>query len=164
MWDTTPDAELLKAAETGDLNTPAGLANQVDRLMASPRLDTGMRAFFTDMLELDTFDNVSKDALALSQVERAVWPPSAKEETLRTVIGLTLHENGDMRDLMTTRKTYINRNLAAIYDVPFDFDGDWVPYDFHAGRRAAAASSPRSACCPCSPIPAKARPPNAASR
>ena len=30
--------------------------------MASPRLETGMRAFFTDMLELDTFDTVSKDA------------------------------------------------------------------------------------------------------
>ena len=41
----------------------AGLAKQVDRLMASPRLDAGMRAFFDDMLQLDTFDTVSKDSL-----------------------------------------------------------------------------------------------------
>ena len=129
MWDTTPDAELLKAAQTNQLDTPAGLAGQVDRLMASPRLDTGMRAFFSDMLQLDTFDNVSKDALLYPKwnVQLAA---AAREETLRTTIDLSLHDNGDMRELMTTPKTYINRNLAAIYGVPFDFDGDWVPVTF----------------------------------
>ena len=129
LWDTTPDAELLQAAQTNQLDTPAGLAGQVDRLMASPRLDTGMRAFFSDMLQLDTFDNVSKDALLYPKwsVQLAA---AAREETLRTTIDLSLHENGDMRDLMTTPKTYINRNLAAIYGVPFNFDGDWVPLAF----------------------------------
>ena len=63
FWNTTPDAELLKAAQTNALDTSAGIATQVDRLMASPRLDTGMRAFFSDMLQLDNFDNVSKDSL-----------------------------------------------------------------------------------------------------
>jgi len=131
MWDTAPDAELLKAAEAGDLNTAAGLEKQVDRLLASPRLETGMRAFFTDMLELDTFDNVSKDALIYPKWGGAM-APSAKEETLRTTINLALRENGDMRDLMTTRKTFINRSLAAIYDVDFSFGGDWMPYEFPA--------------------------------
>jgi len=129
MWDTTPDAELLKAAESSELDTAAGLAKQVDRLMASPRLDTGMRAFFSDMLELDNFDNVSKDSLLYPKWSVAM-AQSAREETLRTVIDLSLHDNGDMRDLMTTSKTYINRNLAAIYGVPFSFDGDWVPHEF----------------------------------
>lgn len=132
LWDTTPDNELLKAAETGDLNTSAGLEKQVDRLMASPRLDTGMRAFFSDMLELDTFDNVSKDSLLYPKWSVAM-AASAREETLRTAIDLSLHQNGDMRDLMTTPHTYINRNLAAIYGVPFSFDGDWVPHDFAPG-------------------------------
>jgi len=63
LWDTTPDAELLKSAESNELGTPAGLEKQVTRLMASPRLEAGMRAFFNDMLMLDTFDTVSKDAL-----------------------------------------------------------------------------------------------------
>lgn len=129
MWDTTPDSELLKAAQTGELSAPDGLAKQVDRLMASPRLDTGMRAFFSDMLELDTFDNVSKDSLLYPKWSVAM-AASAREETLRTAIDLSLHDNGDMRDLMTTPKTYINRNLAAIYGVPFSFDADWVPHQF----------------------------------
>ena len=129
MWDTTPDAELLRAAQTGELNTDAGLNKQVDRLMASPRLDTGMRAFFADMFELDTFDHVSKDSLIYPKWGSAM-AVSAREETLRTTIDLTLHANGDMRDLMTTRKTYINRSLAAIYGVPFAFNGEWVSNEF----------------------------------
>jgi len=129
FWNTTPDAELLKAAQANELGTPAGLATQVDRLMASPRLDTGMRAFFSDMLQLDTFDNVSKDSLLYPKwsVQLAA---AAREETLRTTIDLALHDNADIRELMTTSKTYINRNLAAIYGVPFNFDEDWVPLAF----------------------------------
>jgi hypothetical protein len=129
MWGTTPDTELLRAAETGELKTLAGLEKQADRLLASPRLDAGMRAFFTDMLELDTFDTVSKDGLIYPKWGAAM-ATSAREETLRSTINLALHENGDMRDLLTTRKTFINRSLAAIYDVDFTFDGDWMPYEF----------------------------------
>ena len=129
MWDTTPDSDLLQAAQTGELNTAPGLEKQVSRLLASPRLDNGMRAFFTDMLELDTFDNVSKDPLIYAKWSGPM-ASSAKEETLRSTIDLALHQNGDMRDLMTTRKTFINRSLAAIYDVDFTFDGDWMPYEF----------------------------------
>ena len=131
MWDTTPDDELLKAAASGDLNTNAGLARQVDRLMASPRLDVGMRAFFDDMLELDTFDTVSKDSVLYPKWGSGMGT-SAREEVLRTVIGLTLHDNGDIRDLMTTRQTYIDRRLAVLYRIGFPFTGDWVKYEFPA--------------------------------
>lgn len=131
MWNTTPDAELLKAAGNGELDTSAGLARQVDRLIASPRLEVGMRAFFDDMLELDTFDTVSKDSLLYPKWGSAM-ATSAREETLRTVIGLTLDDNGDIRDLMTTRQTYIDRRLAMLYGVAFPFTGNWVKYEFPA--------------------------------
>ena len=131
LWNTTPDAELLAAAKSGDLNTAAGLDKQVTRMMTSPRLDVGMRAFFNDMLELDTFDTVSKDSILYPKWSSTI-AASAKEETLRTTIGLALHDNGDMRELMTTRKTYINRALAADYRLAFPFKGDWVAYEFPA--------------------------------
>jgi len=135
LWDTTPDEDLLKAAEAGEVQTPAGLAKQVDRMMTSPRLETGMRAFFADMLQLDTFDNIVKDTLIYAKYNQK-FATSAQQETLRTVIDLTLKSNGDVRDLMTTRKTNIDRTLAAIYDVPFNFEGEWMPYEFpkEAGR------------------------------
>lgn len=131
MWDSTPDTDLLQAAEMGDLNTPAGLEKQVDRLMASPRLDVGIRAFFNDILELDNFDTVSKDSILYPKWSSGI-AASAKEETLRTVIDLALHTNGDLRDLMTTRKTFINRSLAADYQLPFQFKDEWMPHEFPA--------------------------------
>lgn len=131
MWNTTPDSELLRAAESGELMTDAGLTKQVDRLMASPRLDSGMRAFFDDMLELDKFETVSKDSLLYPKWGSGM-ADSAREETLRTAIGLTLHDNADVRDLVTTRESYLDRLLAVIYRVPFPFTGDWVKYEFPA--------------------------------
>ena len=131
MWNTTPDAELLRAAGDGELNTSAGLAKQVDRLMASPRLDAGMRAFFEDMLQLDTFDTVSKDSLLYPKWGSGM-ADSAREETLRTVLDVALHENRDIRDLMTTRESWIDRRLAVLYRVPFPFSSDWVKYEFPA--------------------------------
>ena len=135
MWDTTPDAELLKSAESGELNTPAGLEKQVDRLMASPRLEVGMRAFFTDMFMLDTFNVISKDSLFYPKWAGPM-AAAAQEETLRSTLDVALHQNGDMRDLMVTRKTLINRSLASLYGVPFSFKDDWAPYEFapEAGR------------------------------
>ncbi len=129
LWDTTPDAMLLDAARTGALNDSAGVTQQVDRLMASPRLITGMKAFYTDFLELDSLGGITKDTTIYPKYSDAV-AVSAKEETLRTMIALTLDERGDLRDLLTTRKTYINRVLAAIYEVPYNFDTEWVPYEF----------------------------------
>ena len=131
MWDTTPDAELLRAAESGELQTPAGVSKQVDRLMASPRLETGMRAFFRDMLQLDTFADITKDVLIYQKYTPQI-ANSAQEESLRMAIDLSLRSNQDVRDLMTTRKTEIDRTLASIYNVPFNADGDWMPYEFPA--------------------------------
>jgi hypothetical protein len=83
------------------------------------------------------FDTVSKDSLLYPKWGSGM-ATSAREETLRTVIGLALHDNGDIRDLMTTRQTYIDRRLAVLYRVPFPFTGDWVKYEFPAIPAAAA--------------------------
>jgi hypothetical protein len=131
LWDTTPDAALLEAARTGALSEPAGVAQQVDRLMASPRLITGMKAFYSDFLELDSFSAITKDSTIYPKYSDLV-ASSAKEETLRTMIALTLTEKGDLRDLLTTRRTFINRSLAAVYDVRYNYDAEWVPYEFAA--------------------------------
>ena len=129
LWDSTPDAALLKAAGAGELATADGVAAQVDRLMGSPRLATGMRAFYADFLELDT--QVVKDPTVYPKYSDAI-AASAREETLHTMVDLTLTQGQDLRDLLTTRKTYINRPLAAVYGVPYNFDSDWVPYEFSA--------------------------------
>ena len=129
LWDTTPDMELLSAARSGALDSDAGVKTQVSRLMASPRLETGMRSFFADFLELDTLGTITKDPTIYPKYSDEI-SASAREETLRTTIDLVLKNDGDFRDLFATRKTFINRSLAWIYDVPYNLNGEWMPYEF----------------------------------
>ncbi len=129
MWDTGPDAELLAAAKSGALDTPEGLQRQVARLQASPRLADGVRAFFTDMLQLDAFEGLTKDASIYPKFSQTV-ADSAREETLRTVVDQLVTRNRDYRDLFVTRETWLNRSLAAVYKVPFVSQEEWAPYTF----------------------------------
>lgn len=131
LWDSGPDAELLDAARSGALNTEAGLKQQVDRMRASPRLRDGFRAFFADMLQLDAFDGLTKDPSIYPKFSQAV-ADAAREETLRSIVDQLVVKNADYRSLFTTRDTWINRNLAAVYKVPFASKEEWAPYTFDA--------------------------------
>lgn len=129
LWDTTPDAELLAAARSGAIHTEAGLRQQLARLTSSPRYEEGARAFFADMLQLDGFDNLVKDPSIYPKFNQAV-SAAAREQTLKTTIELLVKEKRDYRDLFTSNDTFINRPLAAVYDVPFLSAAEWAPYSF----------------------------------
>lgn len=128
LWDAAPDGELLKAAGSGSLQTRKGLEKEVDRMLASPRLETGVRAMFDDMLGFDQFVTLAKDSLIYPAFtgETAV---DAREQTLRTVVDHLLVRRGDYRDLFTTRRTFMSPALAAIYHVPANGAG-WSAYEF----------------------------------
>lgn len=117
FWNTLPDEELLTAAENGDLLTDEGLALQAERLLASPRSKDGLRAFLTEMFELHELDALSKDPTVFVHMSDEVGP-SAREETLLGFEHLVFTEDDDLRNILTTQRTFLNRKLAAIYNVP----------------------------------------------
>lgn len=129
LWDAAPDQELLAAARSGSIHTEAGLRQQLTRLLASPRFEDGARAFFSDMLQLDGFENLAKDPTIYPKFNQAV-SDSAKEQTLKTVIELLVRQKRDYRDLFTSNETFINRPLAAVYKVPFASASEWATYTF----------------------------------
>ena len=49
---------------------PGGLAKAVDRMLASPRLETGVRAFFDDMLRFDDLRRALQGSRHLSDLQR----------------------------------------------------------------------------------------------
>jgi len=137
LWDTMPDAALMKAAQDGDLNSRRGLRRQVDRMLGSPRLNAGVRAFFSDMLGFDTFDTLAKDPIIYPAFVQSV-ADDAQEQTLRTITNLLVANKGDYRDLFTTRDMMMSGPLGLLYDVPVTKPDGWVPYRFpdddpHAG-------------------------------
>ena len=82
LWDAPPDEALLDAAADGSLRTPQGLERQVDRMMASPRLEQGVRAFFSDMLGFDQFAALQKDQ-AIYPKYNSLLSADAQEQVLR---------------------------------------------------------------------------------
>jgi len=116
LWNAAPDEELLRAAQKGELATPEGRAKTVDRMLASPRLETGMRAFFDDMLRFDDLAVLAKDP-GIYPVFGAETLADAREQTLRTLIDHLIVRRHDYRDLFTTRETFITPALAVIYGV-----------------------------------------------
>jgi hypothetical protein len=128
---------LLTAAEKGELHTKAGLAKQVDRLMASPRVESGARAFFADFLNFEKFEILEKDPVIYPSFSIRV-AEDAREQLLRTIYQHTFVEDADYRDLFTTRKTFISPALGRIYRVALDRpDGGWMPYEFGADDKYA---------------------------
>ena len=138
FWDTTPDDQLLRAAESGELHTDKGLARQVTRMLASPRLELGVRAYFTDMLGFDEFKTLTKDTVIYPKYTN-VLTGQAQEQTLRTIVDLLVTNRGDYRDLFTTRKTFLTPSLGILYAVPVVVDRPintpekWVSVDYPEG-------------------------------
>lgn len=133
LWDAPPDAQLLDAAASGALRQPAGLAQEVDRMIASPRFEAGVRAFFSDMFAYDQFNGLTKDQSIYPKFSSAL-AKDAQEQSLRTIVDLLVTTRGDYRDLFTTKKTFLNRNLGSLYKVALDEGGidGWIPYSFAA--------------------------------
>lgn len=129
LWNAPPDAELLDAAARGDLETSRGLTTQVDRLMSSPRITDGVRAFFADMLGFEEFDELAKDSTIYPAFSLKV-ANDAKEQALRTITHHLIDLQGDYRGLFTTRHTFVTRALGAVYRVPVASENGWEPYEF----------------------------------
>ncbi|NNU16144.1 DUF1592 domain-containing protein [Parvularcula sp. ZS-1/3] len=127
LWNAPPDDGLLNAAQSGALSDPVQRAAIVDRMIESPRLEEGMRAFFDDMLHFDEFDTLAKDPSVYPALTGQTLA-DAREQTLRTIMHELIVEEGDYRDLFTTRDTFMSLDLAPVYGTPAK--KGWHPHTF----------------------------------
>ncbi len=121
LWNNVPDEELLVAAEKGSLVEDAGLREQVDRMLESPRARDGLRGFVTDYLHLRALDNLAMDPTVFTYFSPEVGP-AAREETLRDFERLVFDLDTDFRQILLTRKTFVNPKLASMYEIPAPVD------------------------------------------
>ncbi len=152
LWNSSPDETLLGDAQHGELDSARGLDREVTRMLASPRLEAGVRAFFSDMLQFDLFSipnadsGVPKDTVIYPKFTPQVVV-DAQEQTLRTLVDLLITNNGDYRDVFTTRKTFLTPDLASIYGVPLPRtaplgeSSPWQAYEYSPGDPRAGILS-----------------------
>lgn len=116
LWDGPPDDALLEAAAAGRLTRNDGVAEQVQRMMASPRVHRGLRTFVSQWLGLHRLDDLVKDPTVFTAASPDLGP-SAREETLRDFEHIVFDLDSDVRDILLTRDTFIDRKLASVYGV-----------------------------------------------
>jgi hypothetical protein len=117
LWDSVPDDALLDAAERDELVSEDGLAAEVDRMIADPRARRGLRAFVDDLLELNALASLQKDPSTFVYIREGLFD-SAREETLRLFEDVVFDRDVDLREVLTTRRTFLDRDLAMLYGVP----------------------------------------------
>jgi hypothetical protein len=116
LWSSTPDEELLDAAEQGTLRDPAVLDRQVRRMLADRRSETLTTNFAGQWLELRNMD-----------LKRPGDPFSlAYDETLRRGLqretelffDSIVRNNRPALELLTANYTFLNQRVAEHYGIP----------------------------------------------
>lgn len=131
LWNTTPNEALLDAAARGDLDDPAAFRAVAEKMVASPRFEKGVRAFFSDMLLFEKFEEIAKDPVIYPRFNPAV-AAAMPEQMLRTITDELVARDGDYRALFTTRRTFMTRALGTIYAAPVRSAYGWEPYEIAA--------------------------------
>jgi hypothetical protein len=112
VWNSTPDDELLAAAESGALLDDAELLAQTQRLLADPRART---------MQGDLYDYLlGTKRLVTETKHESMIPPWSAElaaqmlvEQRRFVGDVTT--TGNLADLLTATHTFANADIAAVY-------------------------------------------------
>jgi hypothetical protein len=116
LWDTMPDDELTRAAASGELKTPDGLDRQVRRMIADRRAHQAVDEFISEWLRFDLVLNAVKDRTIYPQFTPEL-AAAMTEETRRLISDLVWNDRNFM-DLFRANYSFLNSDLAALYDVP----------------------------------------------
>ena len=115
IWNTGPDAELLKLAETHQLSKPGALDAQVKRMMADPKAESLVTSFAMKWLNLNSLDLVQPDPKIFRGFDATMRRDFQKEAQM--FLGSILLENKNVVDLLTSDHTYLNNRLARHYGI-----------------------------------------------
>lgn len=116
MWNTGPDDQLLDAADAGTLLDEDGLRAEAERLLADPRARTAIQEFFAQFLDLSRLDGIDRDPERYPLFSPTMIA-SMRTEVQLLVDDLIHRRDGDIRSLFSTRNTFVNSELAALYGV-----------------------------------------------
>jgi hypothetical protein len=124
IWNTTPDDALLDAADAHQLTQGKGFADQIARLVASPRAATGTSTFFGEYLRLGDLDMLPQLPSIFPQKTDTLGP-AMRGETQRFVADLAT-SGADMRSFFDSPTAFVNTELAKLYGLPPVTGTDYV--------------------------------------
>jgi len=115
LWNTPPDAELLKIAEASGLTKPGVLNAQVKRMLADPKASSLVSGFAMKWLNLNTLESVQPDAKIFQGFNATLRKDFQTEAEM--FLSSILLENKSVLELLTSNQTFMNNRLARHYGI-----------------------------------------------
>jgi hypothetical protein len=117
LWNSQPDAALLKRVAAGDLRQPGVLLAETDRLLADPRSRRFVDAFCDYWLELRKMDETTPDLNLYNDyfIDDALVEDAAEET--RLYVNDLVQRNLPARNIVDSDFAFINERLATHYGI-----------------------------------------------
>ncbi len=127
LWSSLPDAELLTAAQTGELNTEPALRAQMQRMLRDPKARRFATEFAGQWLHIHDFQHHDEKSERHFPTFAALREAMAEEAT-RVFLDL-LQSNGSVLSLIESDHTFLNEDLAKHYGIPNVAGPEWRRVD-----------------------------------
>ncbi len=136
LWGTMPDDKLLTTAATG-LTTDDQVLVEAERMASDPRARTQMINFHRQWL---AFDHINEVYASEGRKDARLYPAysdgmvSAMREEATRFTGRAMFDGArTLKELLTSRDTFVNATLADVYGVPRPTT--WAPVTLPANQR-----------------------------
>jgi Protein of unknown function (DUF1588)/Protein of unknown function (DUF1592)/Protein of unknown function (DUF1595)/Protein of unknown function (DUF1587)/Protein of unknown function (DUF1585) len=122
LWNSTPDAPLMAAADAGQLTSGTGLAEQADRLLADARAKSALDNFHAERLGLADLATLEKSSAVYANLDDTLRS-ALRDDVLRTLAEYTYGKDQDFLASFESKLGFANSALAQIYGASFDAKG-----------------------------------------
>ncbi len=133
LWSTMPDQPLLVEAQRGTLDSDAGLAAQVDRLLKDPRSHALISNFVGQWLNLRRTEQVKPDYMVFPTFDDQLRA-SLRTESEQFFDEL-FQQGRPISELLTGTFTFVNKRLATHYGMPAPAGDGFVRVDLSGTPR-----------------------------
>ncbi len=116
LWSTIPDEELIDLATEDRLSDPAVLEAQVKRMLADPKAENLTTNFASQWLTLRNLNAIVPDPALFPDYDDNLRQASMKETQM--LFKSIVDEDRSIIDLINADYTFINEDLAKVYDIP----------------------------------------------
>jgi hypothetical protein len=135
LWGTMPDDALFSAAASGELQDELVVREHIRRMLTDARAGDAYRNFFQRVLEVERYETIGPSPETFPQVTEGL-ALAASEENSAFILHEMFEKSGSLRELLTSTITYVNAELASIYGLPGEFNGEMVAVELPPTERS----------------------------
>lgn len=129
FWNSTPDRDLFRLAQSGELNNDATFLQEAQRLLQNNRAKSGLKAFADAWLNYGAVLNVNKDNAKYPQFTSALRQALAAE-TEDFFDYMVRTEKAGYEELFLADYSLGNQTLADFYQAPLLREGEMQKLNF----------------------------------